>query len=57
MDIIRSECVRNCNESFIKNMPLRLEGFTHLLEGLLRLEGSTQLLEGFTHILEGFTHN
>ena len=32
------------NESFIKEMLLRLEGFT-------------PLLEGFTHILEGFPHN
>ena len=37
-------CVRNRNESFIKDMLLRLEGFTHLLEA-------------FTHILEGVTHN
>ena len=36
---------------------LRLEYFTHFLEGLLRLEGFTHLLEGFTHVLEGFTHN
>ena len=32
---------------------LRLEGFTHFLEGLHRLEGFTHFLEGSTHVLEG----
>ena len=33
-------CVRNCKESFVKDMKdmlLRLEGFTHLLEGFAQV--------------------
>ena len=43
--------MRKHNESFIKDMLLKLEGFTHLLEVF------THLLENFIHVLEGFTHN